>query len=234
MDSSEQTPPKKVGFAFCSHDRVHPGTMYDAMHLVGHMIATGGYVPETNQHHSLALDWCQTSMLPEGRRMIVQDLKDKGADKLLFFDTDMRFPRQSLHMLLRHDVPIVGVNYPSRRPPYRYTAATMQDEPLITRPESTGLVEVAHVGFGFILLDMSIFADDDGPWFSFDWYRREDGKWGLVGEDVTFCREMRARGHKIYVDQELSASIGHEGDFIFTANEMAEVLGPEKAEAVEA
>lgn len=232
MDSTEQAPLKRVAVVFCSHDRVHAGWAYDYAHLVGHFIGNGGYIEETGERYALALNWCQTSMLAEGRQKIIEDLKAKGCDKVLWIDTDMRFPRQALHMLLRHkDAKIVGVNYVSRRPPFRFTAATIDQEILITRPDSTGLEEVGHLGMGLVLMDMSIFADHDGPYFSFDWYRKEDGSWGQVGEDVFFCREMRARGHKIYVDQEVSASIGHEGDFAFTADEMFMTEAVEPVEA---
>lgn len=231
MDTSEEKM-KRVAVVFCSHDRVHAGWAYDYGHLVGHFIGNGGYIEETGERYALALNWCMTSMLAEGRQRLIEDLKAKNCDKVLWLDTDMRFPRQALHMLLRHkDAKIVGVNYVSRRPPFRFTAATLDENHLETKPNDSGLVEVGHLGMGCVLMDMSIFANDEGPWFSFDWYKKETGQWAQVGEDVFFCREMRARGHKIYVDQELSSHIGHEGDFAFTAEEMARV---ESVEAVEA
>jgi len=126
-------------------------------------------------------------------------------------------------MLLRHNEPIVGCNYVSRRPPFRFTAASLNEEYLETRPDDKGLVEVAHLGFGCILIDKSVFWDE-GPWFAFDWYYgNEEKRYKQIGEDVFFCREVRTRGHKIYVDQELSAVIGHTGEYTFTAEEMARV-----------
>lgn len=233
-DGSMPAPRSRIVIGYCSHDRTHAGFTYDYGHLIGYFVANGGMVEETGKDYALALEWCMTSILPEGRQRLVEAVKAKGANKLLWLDTDMRFPRQTLNMLLRHDVPIVGANYVARRPPYRFTAATEGNVPLETRPDSTGLVEVEHLGFGCLLTDISIF-EDEGPWFAFDWYRRqEDNKWGAVGEDVFFCREMRARGHKVYVDQELSATIGHIGEFTFTADEMVrveEIGEPEKVDS---
>ena len=219
--------PKRIAVVFCSLDRVHAGWAYDYGHLIGKFISTGGFVPETGENFSLSLNWCQTSMLAEGRQKLVEDLKAKEVAKCLWIDTDMRFPKEGLHMLLRHNLPIVGVNYVSRRPPFRFTAAKDQKY-LETKPGETGLVEVEHLGFGFLLTDMSIF-DGDGPWFSFDWYRDEqDGnKWKQIGEDVFFCREMRARGHKVYVDQELSNAIGHIGEFEYNSAVMQQVEAAE-------
>lgn len=215
-------PVDKVALGFLSHDRVHAGWAYDYGHLIGYFVSTGGNVVELEKAYKVGTTWCQTSILPEGRQRLVEDAKSKGASHLLWLDTDMRFPKESLHMLLRHGEKIVGCNYVSRRPPFRFTAADLDNKELITLPTDTGLVEVGHLGFGVLLTDLSIF-DDEGPWFAFDWYRRDDGKWGAVGEDVFFCREMRARGHKVYVDQELSAAIGHVGEFTFTAEQMVAV-----------
>lgn len=214
---------ERIAIVFCSHDRVHAGWAYDYGHLIGHFVASGGHIPETGKSYRMALNWCQTSLLPEGRQRLVEDAKKKGVSKILWLDSDMRFPRQTLHMLLRHNKPIVGCNYVSRRPPYRFTAATVDNKTLETRPEDVGLAEVGHIGFGCLLTDVSVFWDE-GPWFAFDWYKSEDeNKWKQVGEDVFFCREARARGHKVYVDQELSATIGHTGEFTFTADEMVRV-----------
>lgn len=216
-------PQKRIVIVFCSHDRVHAGFAYDYGHLVGHFVGTGGTVPETGERYALALNWCQTSLLAEGRQRLVEDVKAKGADKILWIDTDMRFPKQTLHMLLRHDKPIIGANYVSRRPPYRFTAATVDGKELQTRPGETGIVEAGHLGFGCLLTDVSIY-EGEGPYFAFDWYRSEtENKWKQVGEDVFFCREMRARGHQVFIEQELSAVIGHEGEYTFTAEEMQRV-----------
>lgn len=213
----------RVAIVFCSHDRVVAGWAYDYGHLIGHFVASGGYVPEIKKSFSMALNWCQTSLLPEGRQRLVEDAKKKGVSKILWLDSDMRFPRQALHMLLRHNEPVVGVNYVTRRPPYRFTAATLDNKPLETRPDDTGLVEVGHIGFGCLLTDVSVFWDE-GPWFAFDWYKsQEEDRWKIVGEDVFFCRELRTRGHKIYVDSELSVACGHAGEFTFTAEEMVRV-----------
>jgi len=220
------TPPiefDRIAIVFCSHDRVHAGWAYDMVHLTAHFVATGGLVPELGKRFNVGFNWCQTSLLAEGRQRLAEDCKAKGAKKILWVDTDMRFPRQALHMLLRHDLPIVGANYVSRRPPFRFTAATLNEEYLDTKPNDKGLVEVAHMGFGCVLTDISVYWDE-GPWFAFDWYfAKEEQKWKQVGEDVFFFREARIRGHKAYVDQELSAAIGHVGEFTFTPEEMAQV-----------
>lgn len=225
MDGENLPPPKRIAVIFCSHDRVHAGWAYDLAHLCGKFIASGGFVPETGESFSFSLNWCQTSLLPEGRHRLVEDLKAKGVDKALWVDTDMRFPKEGLHMLLRHNLPIVGANYVSRRPPFRFTAATVDNPPRVmeTRPGQKGLEEASHVGFGFLLTDMSVF-EGDAPLFDFSWYKsEEENRWKIIGEDVHFCREMRARGHKVFVDHELSNAIGHIGEFEYNSEVLAQV-----------
>lgn len=224
MHGNMEQPPR-VAIVFCSHDRVHAGWAYDLVHLSSYFVARGGFVPETGKTFTLGFNWCMTSILPEGRHRLVEAIKTKpDVQKILWIDTDMRFPKEALHMLLRHDLPIVAANYVSRRPPFRFTSGTLDNTMLETRPGDTGLVEVGHVPFGFCLTDVSVF-EDDGPWFAFDWQRDEENaaRWKVIGEDVFFCREVRARGHKIFVDQELSNLIGHIGEFEYNSAVMQQI-----------
>ncbi len=221
-------PPPRIAAVFCSHDRVCAGWSYDFAHLVAHFVATGGFVPETGETFSLALNWCQTSILPEGRHRLVEDMYRKGVAKVLWIDTDMRFPKEGLHMLLRHQKPIIGCNYVSRRPPFRFTAATPDERILETKPGQIGIEEAGHIGFGFCLTDLAVYGDPTSsaqePMFKFEWYWNEEQKrWTVIGEDVSFCREARARGYKVFVDHHLSSAIGHIGEFEYNAEVMQAV-----------
>lgn len=224
MPHDTSAAPPRISVVFCSHDRVHAGWAYDYGHLLAYFTARGGLVPETGERYALSLNWCQTSLLPEGRHRLVEDLVQKGVQKIFWLDTDMRFPKEALHMLLRHDEDIVGVNYVSRRPPFRFTAATLDNQVLVTKPGDEGLVEVGHLGFGCILTDIKVF-DPDRPMFDFTWYKNpeNDDRWTIIGEDVLFCRAARARGFKCYVDQGLSAAIGHIGEFEYNPAVMEQV-----------
>lgn len=211
----------KIVIAYPCHDRVHAGFCNDLAHLVGSFIGqTMGPVVGCDEYPSLAVNNCSTSILPDGRRILVDFAKKQGGTHMLWLDTDMRIPKEAIHMLMRHGKKIVGANYPTRRPPWRFTAQTLERTMVETNDDSTGLLEVGHVGFGCLLTDLSVF-EGDGPWFNFDWERKpEDGGWRPVGEDVFFCRTAREAGHQIYVDQDLSKAIGHIGEFTFTADQM--------------
>lgn len=212
-----------IAIAFPAHDRVHAGFAAHLARMTG-MFAAQLLGPIEGQeiYPGLGIVYCQTSILVDGRQKIVECCKQQGRTHIMWLDTDMVFPVETIHYLMRHKQKIVGANYPTRRPPFKFTASNLDGTWLETKPDSEGLVEVAHVGFGCLLTDISVF-DGDTPWFHTDWHRNEANEWVPIGEDVYFCREARARGHKIYVDQEISRSLGHTGEFTFTAEEMARV-----------
>lgn len=212
-----------IAVAFCCHDRVHAAFAAHLTRMMG--MFTGqmmGPVEGQEIYPSTGLVYCMTSILPDGRQKIVEVCKKQNRSHILWIDTDMVFPVEVIHLLMRHGQKIVGANYPSRRAPFKFTAGTLDNKWLETKPDSDGLIEVGHVGMGCVLTDISVF-EGDGPWFQFDWRRNDENEWTPIGEDVFFCREARARGHKIFVDQELSRSMGHIGEFTFTAEEMSRV-----------
>lgn len=159
----------------------------------------------------------QGSILPEVRTRLVAQAAKWGATHMLFLDDDMRFPRDVVTCLLRHNVPIVGANY-SRRTHPLYTTAYKADKSgqLLTRPGDKGLVEVSHVGTGCLLIDMRVFELIDLPYFAFEY--DPEGRM-CQGEDVYFCHKAAAAGIKVYVDQELSQHVKHIGDWEYDHNQ---------------
>ena len=165
--------------------------------------------------------YCLTSILPDGRHQLVKQARMAGATHILWFDTDMRFPKDTPQRLLAHNIPVVGANYPTRREPYRWTAFRGKQQ-VFTKPDSTGLEEVDHLGFGVLLTDISVF-EDHGPWFANGW-QGEGENLQVVGEDVFFFRHIKNRGIKAYVDHDLSKQVGHVGEFTFDVNWMSAIL----------
>lgn len=153
------------------------------------------------------------SILPEVRTRLVASAAKWDATHMLFLDDDMRFPRDVIQCLIRHNLPIVGANY-SRRTHPLYTTAYKADKSgqLLTRPGDRDLVEVSHFGTGCMLIDMRVFEMVDLPFFAFQYDER-----GMMtqGEDVYFCHKAAEAGIKLYVDQELSQHIKHIGDWEF-------------------
>jgi hypothetical protein len=62
------------------------------------------------------------------------------------------------------------------------------------------------IGFGLLLTRTSVFDGEyDMPLFA------HHDEHGYCTEDVTFCRKVRARGHEIWVDHDLSREVRHIG-----------------------
>jgi len=154
--------------------------------------------------------------LPDVRTRILGEAVRERCTHLLWLDSDMIFPPDTLHRLLRHNLPIVGANYPRRIFPHLPTAHYGGDPQggVVWSEGLTGTEVVKHVGFGVCMMDMRLVDMIDPPYFVF----APDGNHGLTtrGEDVYFC-EKALRDAKVptHVDHDLSHEIGHIGEQVF-------------------
>ena len=155
------------------------------------------------------------SILASMRQKQVDAAIENKATHLLFIDSDQTFPRDLAHRLLTRKKQVVAANVATKVIPACSTArlrsATSEGVPLYTTPDSTGLVEVWRVGTGVMLIDLNIFkreALQQRPYFNQPWNEELDS---YVGEDWSFCERLEAAGVKIYVDQDVSAEVGHLG-----------------------
>lgn len=140
------------------------------------------------------------SDVAHGRNSIVQEVRDMkaGITHILFIDSDMTFPPVTLSRLLSLRSPIVGIDACTRRPPYRRTARKREDG--------------WDLGCGVLLIQMDVFEKVSFPWF--DSHYRPDGS--REGEDFAFCRKAKAAGYQPFLDEDLSARVGHLGTMEFT------------------
>lgn len=166
------------------------------------------------------------------RNEILKEALRKDVDYLLWLDSDMTFPPDTLLRLLSHRIPgLVGANYSTKNFPGRFVAikkVTTEEQEgynCATTEESEGLEEVEALGFGVCLLDMSVVKkmgldpeDRDFHPFFFEWI---NGKGLQVGEDVLFCNSLREHGGRIFVDHDLSKVVTHIGDYEYTTDHAA-------------
>jgi hypothetical protein len=73
------------------------------------------------------------------------------------------------------------------------------------------------VGFGVVLMRTAIVNGWSQPWFR----HGLNDQFGDVGEDVMFCRAVRAAGHAIYIDHDLSKEVGHIGQYTYRPHHQA-------------
>jgi hypothetical protein len=153
-----------------------------------------------------------TLIFNQRERLAEEALKD-GADAILWVDSDMRFPKDALEILLSRDLPIVGVNATTRRFPVKPTALDIDPETndlvKVNSKGKTGLEQVMGVGFGMVLIKKEVFLAAQKPWF---WFEQTD-KGGTIGEDIYFCAKAFDAGYQTVIDHDLSMHIRHIGTY---------------------
>ena len=147
----------------------------------------------------------KSSIVAAARNDGVGRAREFGCDHVLFLDSDMTFPRTTLHRLLLHGEAIVGATYVKRVAPY-----TLLGSALAARPatDARGLTEMRRIPTGCLLIRMSVFDALAKPYFR---YVTDEASGEVVGEDYVFCDRAREAGFHIWCDANLSLEIAHLG-----------------------
>eukprot|EP01037_Dinobryon_pediforme_P012073 gene12073-12163_t len=187
----------KVAVCFPSGDMVHADF---ALSLAGMLNTTHPLdTPIINN---------KSSIVAVARNNGVAHALEMQADYMLFLDSDMTFPRDTLYRLLTHQRDIVGATYTKRVPPFDVLGAVLEAQP---KPDARGLIEMRHLPTGCLMIRMSVFAALPKPYFRF---LTNETTGEIHGEDYVFCDHARAAGFKIWCDATLSHEIGHIGQQI--------------------
>jgi len=184
----------KVAICFPSADMVHADF---ALALAGLCNATPPLeTPIVNN---------KSSIVAAARNDGVRRARELGCDHILFLDSDMTFPRATLHRLLVHNEPIVGATYVKRAPPFSLLGSALEAKPTA---DGRGLTEMRRIPTGCLLIRMSVFDALAKPYFR---YATDEVGGEIVGEDYVFCDRARAAGFRIWCDAGLSLEIAHLG-----------------------
>jgi hypothetical protein len=202
---SEKTiPPHKLIISMLSGEMIWAKTHNCLINAIGQCMRNGVTVAHMN---------VQTTIISTGRSNAAEAALRCGATHLLFIDSDMVFPPFAPQALLQHDLPVVGCTYCPRRPPFRLLHKELGDvrgavnppKPHLA-PDETGVREVLRMPTGMLMIRADVLKAMRQPYFRF---ANIDGKAETVGEDYLFCDDARALGFKIWLDCDLSRSIGH-------------------------
>lgn len=166
------------------------------------------------------------TLIFDQREKLAQSALDEGADYILWIDADMRFPKNTIDRLLKHDKPIVGVNATTRSIPVRATAKNLEIDfekqenhwRSVSSKGKTGLEQVTSIGCGVMMVKREVFEKTPRPWF---WFEVIPGD-KLLGEDVYFCVKAHDAGFHTWVDHDLSNEIGHVGRYTFGWHDIRE------------
>ncbi len=172
-----------------------------------------------------------SSDLPYSRTELLKDAIQWQARYLLWLDSDHVFPPDTLLRLLKHKLPVVGCNQPRRSEPTGPVAVRLNEKGEREHVWTTAALadageveEVVHVGLALCLIDMNLLHQvkahvEKGVgwahWAPFD--RKRDPETGAVmGEDISFFRELTDAGIRVYVDHGLSWQVGHIHERVLT------------------
>ncbi len=203
---------KTIGILVPTRDFVNSGFAFDLARLVGYTVGT------TN--HKVVIYTSSGTLLSAQRQDLAKSAIEAGCTHTLWLDSDMRFPKDTIIRLLKHDTGIVCANYAKRRFPTEPIAVRKNTEDedakviqrVYTEDHSTGLVDVDYCGMGVMLVKAEVYKTMEYPWFAIPWVPNAQD---YMGEDVWFCRRAAENGTKTYIDQDLSKEVHHIGSFEF-------------------
>lgn len=148
------------------------------------------------------------------RNQIAEYAIENGHDYILWVDSDMIIPKDTLIKLLSHNKDIVSGVYAYKILGGKSVVAKRfskkghyEDIPIKEIREHKGLMEVDGFGFGCVLTKTEIFKNVKKPYFKFTLQ---------MGEDIYFCRKAQKK-YKLYLDT--TVLCGHKGNVNYNIKE---------------
>jgi hypothetical protein len=156
------------------------------------------------------------TLIASQRMELARQALEEKADYLLWLDSDMRFPKETIGHLILRDKPIVAANYATRRMPVKPVAMMDNNGEIgrvYTAPDSEGLQPVDYIGMGVMMVKREVFEKVEAPWFAIPYSTIGNH---YIGEDVFFCKKAREAGYEVLVDHDLSHQVKHIGTFEYS------------------
>lgn len=141
------------------------------------------------------------SLTALARNSIVEMAKSNGHfTHLLFLDTDMTFPSDTIKKLISHDKDIVSGLYFERYAPYRpMLRKRFEDGYSLVDYTQSNLVKCDALGAGCLLIKMEVFEKLSKPYFEYR-LTQTGIKETFLSEDIVFCERARDAGFEIWCD----------------------------------
>ena len=165
---------------------------------------------------STSLHFNMGSEVAMQRQQLVDQVLETSCTHVMWIDSDMKFPVDTLNILLSHKKDIVAGNYSTRVPPYRPVAFTNENDLDSRAYTGTGLQQVFAVGSGMMLVKREVYENISRPHYMIEY---SEDYTSLVGEDIYFCKTANKYGYKVFVDHDLSDRIAHIGTRAFTVKD---------------
>ena len=211
-----------------SDEQVHAGFCLSLAQMVMHT-----FMAEPSGLKGLTIQHVGASILPHSRYTLAKKALENHATHLLYLDSDMIFPADTLSRLLAHDKDMVAINAMSRRPPFHTTAWIAPGHQAVTTLESTGLERAWRTGFAVVMLKAEVLAGMQPPYFGLEFVPERDE---FRGEDYVFFDAAKAAGFELYIDHDLSKQVQHMGGFAYNPllKQVAAQMSQQHAEVLQA
>ena len=122
-------------------------------------------------------------------------------DALMWLDSDMRVPADTIARLWGHGKDIVGAVYRERAAPYHYLGKFCDEDDAETK---AGLKPMELMPGGVIMVKMDVYRALPFPWYKLD----EDG----LRDDYYFTNMAREAGYEVWCDMGLTVRVAHRGE----------------------
>lgn len=205
----------KISINICTHRYMNPFFVNSVFFMLEFMHRTG-LKYEINSQMGV-------SNIASGRQHRVDDVVKGDCTHLLFIDDDMVFARDIVHKMLTemnkltiegHAKIAMGVNACRKSPvDLFYTAKGVGSDDFLKSKGESGVAEVGYCGLGVFLIPVNILREIPAPHFEVRWL---EGTKEHQGEDFYFVNKLREHGVEVFVDQDISQTIGHAGEFIYS------------------
>lgn len=150
----------------------------------------------------------------DARNKIVSRAIEKGFSHIMFVDSDMQFPPDSINRLVKADKDVIGGVYFRRQIPHLPTINSLENDKIVVPykfPKDQPF-KIWAVATGFMLIKIEVVKKIPYPWFGFGSYKGQS-----MGEDVYFCRKVNDHGFQVWADPTIP--IGHVGEYSYTVRD---------------
>ncbi|AFN56543.1 hypothetical protein FBY51_0312 [Zymomonas mobilis] len=204
MTANNPDAPIKIAICFPSGPMVH----------VDFMISTAIMMQHTPDVEFILIN-NKSPNIAVSRNACVAMAQEAKADYLLFIDSDMDVPPDTITRFLSHNKDIVGANY--RRRTEKFFPTGVEDIKTSEELVDCGLLPAVFIPTGCLLIKMSVFDHLPKPYFFFGLREYEDkDEKAIFGEDYVFSVKAINAGYKLWFDMAISQKIKHIGQVSYT------------------
>jgi hypothetical protein len=202
----------KVGICIPSRGEMAIGTAFD-------LAVMTAYDAKNRKKGNIGVYTVNGTLIFDQREKLAESALAEGCEYILWVDADMRFPKNTIEVLLSRKKDIIGANATTRTIPVKPCAKNLEvnlEEKTnswmsVSSKDKKGIERVTATGCGIMLVHRRVFEETPKPWF---WFYQIPGN-KILGEDVHFCVAAKDAGFDTWIDHDLSQMIGHVGEYTF-------------------